>query len=324
MRRKPGRVVVGNEVRSVGIDVSKKQLDVFVRPLAERRSFANDAAGIVGLVEYLRSVEPTWVIVEATGGYEMDAVMALAAQHLPVCVVNPKQVRDFANATGRLAKTDALDAEVLAHFGEAVQPEPRELSDEATLELAALVQRRQQLLEMLTAERNRWSLARKSAKPSIEKVIQFLKKQLADTDRELKQRIRETRVWREKEQLLRSAKGVGPVLAATLMTHLPELGSLNQRQIASLVGVAPYARDSGTKSGKRRIWGGRAEVRQPLYMAALTAVRWNPVLKTFYKRLVGAGKPKKVALTACMRKLLCMLNAMVRTNTAWSPAALTA
>lgn len=305
---------------SIGIDVSKKQLDVFVRPAGERKVFANDEAGIVAMVGVLEALRPTWIIVEATGGYEMNAVMALAAKQLPVCVVNPKQVRDFASATGRLAKTDALDAEVLAHFGEAVRPEPRPLSDEATLELAALVQRRQQLLEMLTAEQNRWRLARKSAKPSIENVIQFLKKQLKETDRTLSERIHESPVWREKEQLLRSAKGVGPVLAATLMANLPELGSLNRREIAALVGVAPYNRDSGTLRGKRRIWGGRAEVRKALYMAAVTASRWNPVIRAMYERLVSAGKLKKVALTACMRKLLCILNAMARTNKAWSPA----
>lgn len=313
-----------NTANSVGIDVSKKQLDVFVRPLAEYKAFTNDAGGIVELVEYLRSVKPEWIIVEATGGYEMDAVMALAGQHLPVSVVNPKQVRDFASATGRLAKTDKLDAEVLAHFGEALRPEVRELSDEATLELAALVQRRQQLLEMLTAEQNRWRLARKSAKLSIEKVIQVLKKQISDTDKDLKKRIRESPVWREQEQLLRSAKGVGPVLVATLLANLPELGKLNRREIAALVGVAPYNSDSGTKSGKRRIWGGRVDVRNPLYMAALSAARWNPTIRALYERLVAAGKPKKVALTACMRKLLCILNAMVRTQQAWSPAALSA
>jgi transposase len=200
----------------------------------------------------------------------------------------------------------------------------RELSDEATLELAALVQRRQQLLEMLTAEQNRWRLARKSAKLSIEKVIQVLKKQISDTDKDLKKRIRESPVWREQEQLLRSAKGVGPVLVATLLANLPELGKLNRREIAALVGVAPYNSDSGTKSGKRRIWGGRVDVRNPLYMAALSAARWNPTIRALYERLVAAGKPKKVALTACMRKLLCILNAMVRTQQAWSPAALSA
>lgn len=309
-----------NEGGSVGIDVSKKQLDVFVRPQSERQSFANDAGGIVALLEYVGGVRPSRVIVEATGGYEMEAVMALTMQKLPVCVVNPKQVRDFAKAIGRLAKTDALDAEVLAHFGEAVRPEPRAISDEATLELAALVQRRQQLLEMLTAEKNRWQLARKSARQSIEKVIQVLKRELGETDKTLKERIRETPVWREKEDLLRSAKGVGPVLAATLLSNLPELGKLNRRQIAALVGVAPYNRDSGSHRGRRTIWGGRADVRQPLYMAAVTARRCNPAIKALYERLVASGKPKKVALTACMRKLLCTLNAMVRTNKTWSPA----
>ena len=309
---------------SVGIDVAKDKLDVFVRPLGESKVFSNDAPGILELVQFLQSLKPTWVVLEATGGYEMDAVMALAGVRLPVCVVNPKQVRDFASATGRLAKTDALDAEVLAHFGAAVRPEVRELSDESTLELAALVQRRQQLYEMLTAEQNRWRLARKSARPSIEKVIQLLKKELKDIDRQLKNQIRESPVWREKEQLLRSVKGVGPVLAATLMARLPELGSLDRRKIAALVGVAPYNCDSGTKRGKRRIWGGRAEVRNPLYMATLSAVRWNGPIRATYQRLIAAGKLKKVALVACMRKLLCILNAMVKANRAWSPAALTA
>lgn len=313
-----------SEGGSVGIDVSKKQLDVFIRPQMERKAFTNDSAGIVSLVENIEAVKPARVIIEATGGYEMELVTVLAARNLPVCVVNPKQVRDFASATGRLAKTDALDSEVLAHFGEAVRPQPRPLSDEATLELAGLVQRRRQVLEMLTAEQNRWRLATKPARKSIDAVIHVLKQQLKDVDGMIKKLIRESPVWREKEELLRSAKGVGPILSAMLLANLPELGTLNRRQIAALVGVAPFNHDSGSYRGKRRIWGGRTDVRNVLYMAAVAAARWNPHIKAFYDRLITAGKPPKVALTACMRKLLTILNAMVRKNTAWSPAALTA
>lgn len=309
---------------SVGIDVSKKQLDVFIRPLMERKAFTNDSAGIVSLVEDIAAVKPDWVIIEATGGYEVEVVTALAARKLPVCVVNPKQVRDFAKATGRLAKTDAIDSELLAHFGEAVRPEPRPLSDEATLELAGLIQRRHQCLDMLTAERNRWRLATKSARQSIEAVIHVLKKQIEDIDDTIKKLIRSSPVWREKEDILRSAGGVGPVLASTLLAKVPELGKLKGRQISALVGVAPFNHDSGSYRGKRSIWGGRADVRNVLYMAAVSASRCNPQIKELYDRLVTKGKPKKVALVACMRKLLIILNAMVRDNATWSPPALAA
>ena len=303
----------------VGIDVSKAILDVAVLPAGERQSVANDEPGIGALVAHLRGLRPALIVCEASGGLELAMVSALAASRLPLVVVNPRQVRDFAKATGKLAKTDRLDAQVLARFGEAVHPAPRALKDEQAQELEALLTRRRQLVEMLTAEGNRRRLARKRVRVDIDAHIRFLKARLKDTDGQLKALIEASPLWRAKEGLLQSVPGVGPVLATTLLASLPELGTLNRREIAALVGVAPLARDSGTFRGSRCVWGGRRHVRAVLYMGTLAAVRCNPVLRAFHRRLREAGKKPKVALTACMRKLLTILNAMMREGSAWNP-----
>ena len=300
----------------VGIDVSKAQLDVAVRPDG-RFAVSNDDAGIAQVIARLRAGPPTRVVVEATGGLEMPLAGALAAAGFPVVVVNPRQVRDFAKATGRLAKTDALDAQTLAHFAEVMRPALRPLPDEQTQALAALLARRRQLVEMLTAEKNRLGSARKPVRKSLRTHITWLERELSHTDSDLAHAIRESPVWREKDDLLRSTPGVGPVLTTTLLADLPELGTLTGKQIAALVGVAPLNRDSGTLRGKRTVWGGRAPIRAALYMAALVASRFNPVIRAFYHRLCAAGKAKKVALTACMRKLLIILNAMLKHRTPW-------
>jgi len=300
----------------VGIDVSQAQLDIALRP-AGHFTAPNDDAGIAKVVDQLRAVTPTVVLLEATGGLELPLVGALAAAALPVVVVNPRQVRDFAKAAGQLAKTDALDAQILAHFAEAMRPAPRPLPDEQTHALAALLTRRRQLVEMLTAEKNRLASARKLVRTSLQAHITWLERELTRTDTDLAHAIRESPVWREKDELLRSAPGVGPVLTTTLLANLPELGTLTGKQIAALVGVAPLNRDSGTLRGKRTVWGGRAQVRAVLYMGALVAARYNPVIRAFYHRLCAAGKAKKVALTACMRKLLIILNAMLKHRTPW-------
>ncbi|MGH7148982.1 MAG: IS110 family transposase [Nitrospiraceae bacterium] len=300
----------------VGVDVSKARLDIALRPEG-RFSVPNNEAGWAQVVERLRAVPPTLVVLEATGGLEVPLTGALVAAGLPVVVVNPRHVRDFAKAAGKLAKTDALDAQVLAHFAEVMRPEPRPLPDEQTQTLAAILMRRRQLVEMLTAEKNRLASARKPVRTSLRAHITWLERELAHTDRDLAQAIRESPVWHEKDELLRSVPGVGPVLTATLLANLPELGTLTGKQIAALVGVAPLNRDSGTLRGKRTVWGGRAQVRAVLYMGAIVAARFNPVIRAFYRRLCAAGKAKKVALTACMRKLLIILNAMVKHRTPW-------
>ncbi len=300
----------------VGIDVSTAQLDVAVRP-AGRFAAPNDEAGVAQVLARLNAMPPTLVVVEATGGLEIPLVGALAAAGVPVVVVNPRQVRDFAKAAGRLAKTDAVDAQTLAHFAEVLRPEPRPLPDEQTQALAALLARRRQLVEMRTAEQNRLASARPAVRKSLRAHITWLERELAHTDRDLAHAIRESPVWREKEALLRSMPGVGPVLTTTLLATLPELGTLTGKQIAALVGVAPFNRDSGTWRGKRAVWGGRAPIRAVLYMGALVAARFNPVIRAFYRRLCAAGKAKKVALTACMRKLLLILNAMLKHRTPW-------
>lgn len=303
----------------VGIDVSKAQLDIAVYPAGESWTTANDAAGLTALVLRLQQVRPTLIVLEATGGWEIPIAGALAAAGLPVAVVNPRQVRAFAKATGQLAKTDRLDAQVLAQFAAAVHPAPRPLPDAATQELAALLTRRRQLIEMLTAEKNRLGQAAPPVRKDIRAHITWLEKRLARVDDDLTTLIRTSPLWREQDDLLQSIPGVGPVLSRTLLAELPELGTLTRQQIAALVGVAPLNHDSGTHRGKRRIWGGRATVRTALYMGALVASRCNPVLKAFYHRLLAAGKAKKVALVACMRKLLTILNAMLKQRAPWRP-----
>ena len=304
----------------VGIDVSKMRLDVCIRPKGESRQVSNDEEGIGELVGMLTSSPPALVVLEATGGYEAPVAAALALARIPVAVVNPRQVRDFAKATGKLAKTDALDAGVLAHFAEVVRPEPRALDDEQTSELSAMVTRRRQLVDMITAESNRMHVCRSVAlRRGIQEHIAWLRRQVKDVDRDLDRKLRTTAIWREKDDLLRSVPGVGPVLSRTLLAELPELGTIDRGKIAALVGVAPLNRDSGAQRGKRRIWGGRASTRAVLYMAALVATRRNPVIRAMYERLLAAGKAKKVALVACMRKLLLILNAIVRDRKPWLP-----
>lgn len=302
----------------VGIDVSKAQLDVVVRPEG-RFSIVNNERGLKQLLERLQAVTPTLVVLEATGGIELPLTSALALAGLPVVVVNPRQVRDFAKATGQLAKTDAIDAQVLAQFAEVLRPEPRPLPDEQTQALAALVTRRQQLIDMLTAEKNRLASARPAIRKNLRAHIAWLERALQQADTDLADAIRQSPVWREKDELLRSVPGIGPVLTTTLLANLPELGTLTHKQIAALVGVAPLNRDSGTLRGRRTVWGGRAHVRTVLYMAAIVATRFNPVIRAFYRRLCAAGKAKKVALVACMRKLLTIVNAMLKHRSSWNP-----
>jgi transposase len=303
--------------RFVGIDVSKDQLDIACRPEDTRWRVANDSTGIAQCLSQLRQLKPALIVLEATGGWQDALVAALAVSKLPVAVVNPRQIRDFAKATGQLAKTDALDAGVIAHFAEAVRPTPRPLPDEMTQQIDALLQRRRQLLEMLVAERHRVALAHPTVRDSLAQHIDYLQRLINETDEEVATIIRTSPSWREKDDLLQSAPGIGPVLSATLQAALPELGVLNQREIAKLVGVAPLNDDSGKQSGARHIRGGRAEVRTVLYMATLTATRFNPVINAFYQRLLARGKSQKVAMTAAMRKLLTILNAMVKTQTHW-------
>lgn len=267
----------------------------------------------------MKATSPTLIVLEATGGVEVPLTGALAATGLPVVVVNPRQIRDFAKATGQLAKTDALDAQVLARFAEVVRPEPRPLPDAQTQELAALVTRRRQLIEMLTAEKNRLTSARVVVRKQWRAHITWLERALDQANTDMAETIRQSPVWREKEELLRSVPGIGPVLTTTVLANLPELGTLTHKQIAALVGVAPLNRDSGTLRGKRTVWGGRAQVRAALYMAAIVAARFNPVIRAFYQRLRAAGKAKKVALVACMRKLLMIINAMLKHQTPWNP-----
>src|SRR4051794_40671379 len=305
----------------VGIDVSEHRLDVHARPSGEGFATDHDDEGVAGLVERLAALAPALVVLEATGGLEVRLAAALAAAGLPVAVVNPRRVRAFARAAGRLAKTDRLDAEAIARFAEAVRPPARPLPDEATRHLGALVARRRQLLEMLVAERNRRHVAGPSLREGIDAHLRWLEEALAGIERDLDAAVRESAVWRAREELLRSVPGVGPVSARTLLAELPELGSLTRRQTAALVGVAPFSRDSGRTRGKRAIGGGRAALRACLYMAVVAAVRaGNPAVAGFYGRLRAAGKPAKLALTACIRKLVVILNAMLRTGSAWKPA----
>jgi transposase len=302
----------------VGIDVSKAQLDIALRP-GEIYSLPNNEGGFAQVLAQLKAVSPTLVVLEATGGLEVPLTGALAAARLPVVVVNPRQVRDFAKATGQLAKTDAIDAQVLARFAEAIRPAPRPLPDEQTQALAALVTRRQQLIDMLIAEKNRLASARPSIRKNLRAHIAWLERAVQQADTDLAEAIRQSPLWREKDELLRSVPGIGPVLTTTLLANLPELGTLTQKQIAALVGVAPLNRDSGTLRGRRTVWGGRAHVRTVLYMAAIVATRFNPVIRAFYHRLCAVGKAKKVALVACMRKLLIIVNAMLKHRSSWNP-----
>jgi transposase len=301
----------------VGIDVAKAQLDIAVRPSGERWAVPNDTIGIGTLVDRLQTLHSTLIVLEATGGLERAATAALATAGLPIVVVNPRQARDFARATGQLAKTDALDARALAHFADVIRPTPRPLPDAQTQELRALLGRRQQLIGMRTAEQNRLAGTSEYLAKDIEAHIAWLNARIATLDDDLETLLRASPLWRENDDLLQSAPGIGPVCARTLVLELPELGTLTRQQIAALVGVAPLNCDSGTLRGRRLIWGGRAHVRTVLYMGTLVATRYNPRIKAFYERLLAAGKVKKVALTACMRKFLTILNAMLRYRTPW-------
>jgi len=301
----------------VGVDVSKASLDMAIQGSKEFRSFPNDALGISRAVEVLHKTEPQMVVLEATGGIEMAFVGSLVAAGIPVVVVNPRQIRDFAKATGRLAKTDKLDAGILADFGAKVNPSVRPLPDVELQKLRTLIARRRQLQEMITAERNRLSSVAGVVRERVKAHIIWMQGELKQTDDDLSDSLKQSAIWKQKDELLRSVPGVGPVLSATLIADLPELGRLNRKEIAALVGVAPFNHDSGTLHHKRRVWGGRTSVRPSLYMAALVASRHNLVIEAFYKRLCAKGKPKKVALTACMRKLLTILNAMFKSNRPW-------
>ena len=303
----------------VGIDGANAQRDIALRPTGERWAVAHDDAGIAALVTRRQALLPPVIVLDATGGYQRAVVAALAAARLPVAVVNPRQARDFAKATGQLAKTDALDARALAQFAEAVRPTPRPLPDAQADELRALLARRRPLVTMRTAEQNRLGRAPSRRQTDIQAHIPWLNECLAMLDDDLDTTLRASPVWRAREELWRSVPGIGPVCTRTLLLDLPELGPLSRQRLAALVGVAPLHRESGTRRGSRTIWGGRAHVRATLYMSTLVAVRYNAVLKVFYERLRAAGKTAKVALAACMRKLLTILNAMVKHRTPWQP-----
>lgn len=306
----------------VGIDVSKSWLDVAVWGRDGVVRVENDATGVSSLACEFGQTRPERIVLEATGGLEKALVKGLQQQGLPVVVVNPRQVRDFARATGRLAKTDKIDAQVLAHFAVALRPEPRQMKDEAESELSAMVRRRLQVIEMLTMERNRKRLVSNCvARASLLRLIACLKQELTELDAAIDAMVEATPALRERSTLYRTVPGVGPRVASMLLAELPELGKLNRKEAASLAGVAPFNWDSGLLRGRRAIWGGRSQVRGALYMSALVGTRRNPLLRDLYLRLLANGKAKKVALVACMRKLLTILNAMAASSTAWNPLA---
>ena len=312
---------MGEDERFVGIDVAAAHLDVAVAPGGPAWRVANDPAGHTELVGRLGELAPALVVLEASGGYEAPVAAELQAAGLPVAVVNPRQVRDFGRALGQLAKTDALDAALLARFAQAVRPAARPLPDDAAQELKALVGRRRDLVAMQAAEQQRLRQARAGVRAGIEAHLAWLREQLAELDRQVAAAVAASALWQAQAALLRTAQGVGPGVAATLLAELPELGRLTRQRIAALVGVAPPNRDSGTRRGRRGTWGGRAAVRAALYMATLAAVRFNPAVRAFHARPRAAGKPPKVALTACLRELLTVLNAMVRDGAPWTPTA---
>ena len=301
----------------VGIDVSKQRLDVAIRPAGETLTVDNDEAGIKALSKELRKWSPQLIVLEATGGHEYASAYSLTKAGLPVAVVNPRQVRDFARAVGKLAKTDGIDAKILAHFAEAVQPPARPVADQQLEEIGHLVTRHRQLIEMIVAEGNRRMSLRGTAQRDVDASIRFLRDRLDKIDEQMKTLIAKHPDWKAKSELLNSVPGVGPVLISSLVAELPELGSLNRKQVAALVGVAPFNNDSGQSRGRRRIWGGRAHLRSLLYMSVVAGIRFNPTIRAFYKHLIGAGKARKVALVACMRKLLVILNAMLKSGQAW-------
>jgi transposase len=301
----------------VGLDVSKNLVAVHIRPIDESFSCKNDSSGAALLVARLQKLAPKLIVLEATGGYEFLFANALVEARLPVAVVNPAHARNFARALGRLAKTDPIDAMLLAHFAEAIRPEVRVLPDQQAQELSDLVTRRRQLIELVVAERNRSLTLSGWARKDVDHTIQWIEKRLKRLDLHLQQAIELNPEWQSRKQLLTSVPAVGPVLASTLIAELPELGQLSHKKISALVGLAPFNHDSGRLHGKRRIWGGRSKLRASLYMSVVAGLRFNSVIKSFYQRLTTAGKPAKVALTACMHKLVVLLNAMVRDNVSW-------
>lgn len=303
----------------IGIDVSKAHLDIASHPGEESWRVANDPEGVAALLQRLQDLAPPLIVLESTGGYERLAARSLGTAGLSVAVVNPRQVRYHARSLGRLAKTDRLDAALIAHFAARIRPQPRPLPDEAQEQLHALMARRQQLVEMRTQEKNRLDTALDSVREWIEEHIAQLDAQIAEVERELHERIQRSAAHQEARKVLESFKGVGPVTAMTLLIDLPELGKLDRKQIAALVGVAPLNNDSGRKRGQRTTWGGRGRVRSTLYMAAMSAIRHNPVIREMYERLIGAGKPRMVAMVACMHKILTILNAMMKNGTYWVP-----
>lgn len=307
-----------NSEKFVGIDVSKSYLDVALYESDKVYQWTNDDSGVKKLIKFLKPLSVTLIVLEATGGYEALAASMLNENGLPVVVANPRHVRNFAKATGALAKTDQLDARNIAHFASAVRPARRELKDDQTKLLAALNARRRQVVDMLAAEKNRLHTAPKANKKNINQHIKWLEKNLKQINKDIQNAIRESPIWRENDDIIQSYKSMGPVSSATLLSDLPELGALNRKEIAALVGLAPFNCDSGLYRGRRRIWGGRAHVRKTLFMASRSAIRFNPVIKSFYEKLRVAGKPHKVALTACMRKILITVNAMVKNRTYWS------
>jgi transposase len=305
---------VTSNAEFVGVDVSKDNLDVASWTSNEYKRFQNDPTGIQELIDWLKTLQAELIVLEATGGLELPFVAELAFEKMPVAVVNPRRIREFARSIGQLAKTDKLDARVIAHFGAATHPEVRKLPTNDEEKLTALITRRRQIIEMLTAEKNRLHSARFSMKERIETHLSWLESELRNLDNEIAKFIHQSPIWKEKDKLLRSVPGVGPVTSATILAMLPELGTLNRKKIAALVGVAPVNKDSGRRQKKRRVYGGRANVRSVLYMAALSASKHNLRIKAFYDHLIRMGKEKKVALTACMRKLLVILNAIIRVN----------
>jgi transposase len=302
----------------VGIDVSKAQLDIAHRPTGEKQSFANDKVGIKTLVKRLAKLQPALIVLEATGGYERLPMRALISAELQAVMINPRQVRDFAKATGQLAKTDSIDADVLAHFAQAVRPKLRPLPDAVTVELRGLIARRRYFIETISAEINRLEMASKTVRKSINDHVRTLERALERINKDLDRAIANNPIWKDSENRMRGVPGIGPVSSRTLLAELPELGTLDRKQIASLAGVAPFNRDSGSLKGRRSIWGGRAPLRCALYMATLVATTRNPVIRDFYNRLRAKGKLFKVALIACMRKLLTILNSMIKHKTRWS------
>jgi transposase len=302
----------------VGIDVAKDSMEVTEHESQEKWSFNNDEAGIAKLVARMKKLGPSLIVLEATGGYEVTIAAELHSQGFPVAVINPRHVRDFARSVGILAKTDTLDAKVIARYAATVRPEPRALPTEEARQLGVIMMRRRQIVAMRTAEKNRLHQADEAVKERIKAHITWLEQELDDINKELKQMIESNPEWKEKSDIIQSVPGVGQNLAMTILSDFPELGQLNRKQAAALSGVAPFNRDSGIMRGKRSIWGGRGVVRTAVYMSIVSAIRFNPQIKTFYQRLVNAGKLRKVAMVACMRKLLCILNVMLRNHTAWN------